>query len=332
MDIYAFKDTSNITSSSGGAFPAILKAVEEMEGRRPIVYGAAFDDCFDVRHIRAVSEEDFQRLRGSKYVKSTMGSSIGDAVSDLMNGEIVVFSGTPCQIAGMKKRVEQESADDSKLYLIDIVCHGTPQQRVWKDFKSWLEGKYRSKLTDFSFRYAPARWKRYPTMASFENGKRIVNGFKLRRYTELFYSDLALESACYNCHFANTKRPSDITIGDFWGIRKVIPQFPYKEEVSQILPNTSKGNDIVDALKRNSNYIVGVSTLDKAQKYQMSFLQPTKKPDNVGAFWQDYQMKPFERVLKEYAGYNFCGMCKYCIKRFLGETKILLLVKSILKK
>lgn len=332
MDIYAFKDTSNITSSSGGAFPAILKAVEEMEGRRPIVYGAAFDDCFDVRHIRAVSEEDFQRLRGSKYVKSAMGSSIGDAVSDLVNGEVVVFSGTPCQIAGMKKRVEQESADDSKLYLIDIVCHGTPQQRVWEDFKRWLEGKYRSKLMDFSFRYTPARWKSYPTMASFENGKRIVNGFKLRRYTELFYSDLALESACYNCHFANTNRPSDVTIGDFWGIRKVIPHFPYKEEVSQILPNSPKGEKIVTYLEENSSYIIGASTMEEAQKYQMSFFQTTKKPDDTDIFWADYQEKSFEYILKKYAGYNGVGLCKYCLKRFLGETKILLLIKSILKR
>lgn len=332
MDIYAFKDSSNITSSSGGAFPAILKAVEEMEGRRPIVYGAAFDDCFDVRHIRAVSEEDFLKLRGSKYVKSSMESSICDAISDLVSGELVVFSGTPCQIAAIRKRVEHELIDASKLYLIDIVCHGTPQQRVWKDFKHWLETKYRSKLTDFSFRYTLARWKSYPTMASFENGKCIINGFKLRRYTELFYSDLALEKACYNCHFANTNRPSDVTIGDFWGIRKVIPHFPYKEEVSQILPNSSKGERIINFLGGNSSYIICTSRLEEAQKYQMSFFQKTKKPDNVDIFWADYQEKSFEHILKKYAGYNCAGFCKYCLKRFLGETKILLLIKSTLKK
>lgn len=332
MKIYAFKDPNNATSSSGGAFPAIIEVVKLIEGVMPIVYGAAFDDSFSVVHIRATNEKEYLRLRGSKYVRSSLDGIFESVYCDLNNGYPVIFSGTPCQIVAMKNRLAKEKTNISKLYLVDIVCHGTPKIIVWKDFKNWIEDKYNSRLVDFSFRYSKTKWKSYPIMAKFENGKQYVNSFKLRRYTELFYSDLTLVSGCYRCKYANINRISDITIGDFWGIRSVLPHFPYNEEVSQVLPNTTKGDNIVRKLLENRSYYMDKTDIENVIQYQTSFMKPTMKPKNVEEFWMKYKEESFETILEKYAGYNTWGFLRHIIKKVLGKTGFIRLVKNILKK
>ncbi len=331
-EIYAFKDIHNYDSSSGGAFPAIIRAVGLIERCNPIVYGAAFDENFNVKHIRTSCEEEYISLRGSKYVQSKLGNIYDSVCSDLIDGKVVIFSGTPCQMEGLNKKILKDGVDNSRLYLVDIVCHGTPKPIVWNDFKEWLEQRENSRLVEFSFRYSKAKWKSYPVMARFENEKRYINSFKLRRYTELFYSDLILNSGCYKCPFANINRNSDITIGDFWGIRKVIPEFPYKEEVSQVLVNTQKGKKLIEIMKNFEKCNVVEAELEKAIIYQMCFNHPTRKPDLYEEFWNDYSSMDFQNILKKYGGYNFRGAIKHLLKKFLGETGILILLKNIIKR
>lgn len=331
MNVYAFKDVSNIDSSSGGAFPAIIAAVRKLYNCFPVVYGAAFDEEFNVKHIRTNSIEEYVKLRGSKYVRSNLGNVYQDVLFDLQNGKVVIFSGTPCQVAALKKRVALSDVGEEKLILIDIVCHGTPKAAVWDDFKEWLMKRYHGKLCDFSFRYKKARWKSYPTMARFDNGKKVVNSFILRRYTELFYSDLILNQGCYHCKYATILRHSDITVGDFWGIRKVLPKFPFKEEVSQVLVNSSKGMTIIDELKNVKDFYMEEASADKSKKYQSTFNAPTHKPANTDRFWTDYNTMDFEAVLSKYASYNVIGFFKHCTKRALGETGILTAIKTALK-
>ena len=331
MKIYAFKDPKNELSSSGGAFPAIIQAIADIERETPIVYGAAFDTNFSVSHIRTTCQEEYLKLYGSKYVRSKLCNCYENVVDDLNNRKLVVFSGTPCQISGLKNFVKTKGIDSTKLYLIDIVCHGTPQAKVWEDFKKWIEEKEKSKLIAFSFRYKQARWKSYPIMAQFDNGKKYVNNFKLRRYVELFYSDLILNESCYKCPFANTSRVSDITIGDYWGIRKTENEFPYKEEVSQILVNSEKGNLIINSFFDNNEYIICETNIEEAKKFQTTFNNPTSKPSKTYEFWSDYNNMEFENILKKYAGYNTRGMIKHCLKGFFGQTGLLLLIKDLLK-
>lgn len=332
MNIYAFKDVSNTDSSSGGAFPAIISAVSKLYDCLPVVYGAAFDEEFNVKHIRASTEDEYIRLRGSKYVRSDLGNVFQSVLQDLKNGEVVIFSGTPCQVAALKKKVAISEVDEEKLILVDIVCHGTPKAVVWNDFKEWLTKQYHGKLTDFSFRYKKARWKSYPTMARFDNGKTVINSFKLRRYTELFYSDLTLNQGCYKCPYATVSRQSDITIGDFWGIRRVLPDFPFKEEVSQILVSSPKGMTIIEELQNVKDYYMEEANVDDSKKYQSTFTAPTHKPINADRFWSDYNTMDFQTILSKYASFNFKGFIKHCIKRGLGETGLLIAIKNALRR
>ena len=332
MKIYAFKDVSNTDSSSGGAFPAIISAVSKLYDCLPVVYGAAFDEEFNVKHIRTCTDEEYIKLRGSKYVRSDLGNVFEDVLCDLQNNKVVIFSGTPCQVAALKKKVAISEVDEEKLILVDIVCHGTPKAVVWNDFKEWLMKQYHGRLTDFSFRYKMARWKSYPTMAQFDNGKTVINSFKLRRYTELFYSDLVLSQGCYKCPYASISRQSDITIGDFWGIRRVLPNFGFNEEVSQILVSSTKGMTIIEEMQGTKEFRMEEANVDESKKYQSTFTAPTHKPINTDGFWSNYNTMDFQAILSKYASYNFIGFIKHCIKRGLGETGLLIAIKNALKR
>ena len=332
MKIFAFKDVSNTDSSSGGAFPAIISAVIKLYDCMPVVYGAAFDEDFNVKHIRTNTEEEYIKLRGSKYVRSDLGNVFQSVLQDLKNGEVVIFSGTPCQVAALKKKVAISEVDEEKLILVDIVCHGAPKEVVWNDFKEWLTKQYHGKLTDFSFRYKKARWKSYPTMARFDNGKTVINSFKLRRYTELFYSDLTLNQGCYKCPYATISRQSDITIGDFWGIRRVLPTFGFNEEVSQILVSSPKGMTIIEELQCVKEFHLEEASVEESRKYQSGFIASTPKPISTDRFWSDYHTMDFQETLAKYASYDLKGFFKHCIKRALGETGLLIMIKNVLRR
>ena len=205
---YAFKNKQKDNSSSGGAFPSIVSLVaKEYDAESSIiVYGAAFDEEFNVKHIEIQGTKEIDKLCGSKYVRSDTSGIYNAVLSHLVAGENVIFSGTPCQVHSLTKFLKLKKCNTDRLLTIDIVCHGTILPDVWADYRKWLIKKHRSDIVDFSFRYQNTKWKSYPSMVQFANGKKYINSFDLRRYTEIFYSDLALCSACYNCRFVGNKK------------------------------------------------------------------------------------------------------------------------------
>lgn len=330
---YALKNVKECLSSSGGAFPSIVKHFTlQTDESRLAVYGAAFDKNYNVSHCRIDNIKDLPLLCGSKYVGSDLNGIFVQVKQDLTNELDVVFSGTPCQVHALNKYLESYHTPTEKLLTIDIVCHGTIKKEVWLDFKKWLEYKHKSKICDFSFRYSKTKWQSYPSMARFENGKKIVNSFFLRRYTDIFYSDMALKEKCYSCKFANADRVSDITIGDFWGIRKVIPKFPYHERVSEVYVNTEKGKKIVDSMLNDKDLIVNPCLSADASRYQQAMNHCVEKPKETDQFWIDYKNNDFEFVLKKYFNYNIPGFCIHAFRRIAGELGLITLAKEILKR
>lgn len=330
---YALKNEKERFSSSGGAFPSIVKHFSlQTDKSRLAVYGAAFDKNFNVSHCRIDDIKDLPLLCGSKYVGSDLSGVFFQVKQDLLNGLYVAFSGTPCQVYALNKYLGNNPTLIEKLLTIDIVCHGTIKKDVWLDFKKWLEGKYKSRIKDFSFRYAGARWQSYPSMVEFENGKKIVNSFILRRYTDIFYSDMALKEKCYSCKFASNDRVSDITIGDFWGIRKIIPEFPYHERVSEVYVNTEKGKKIVDSMLNDKNLILASCLSTDASRYQQAMNHCVEKPKETDRFWCYYKKNGFETVLKKYFNYNVPGFFTHVFRRIAGELGLVAFAKEILKK
>ena len=316
--VFAFKNYEVVGSSSGGAFPTIIKAISDIEKKDIVIYGATFDENLNVVHKRVVGLMSMTGLQGSKYVQSKIGDCYKQVQEDLMQNAVVVFSGTPCQVHGLKNFLENKSIKTDNLYLIDIICHGTAQTLLWNKYKEWLEKKNGQKLKRFSFRYHEEKSTAYASMALFENGKTLVNTYDVQLYNRLFLSNLALQEGCYRCPFAKVDRCGDITIGDFWGVEKLIPEFGEKHSVSQILVNTTKGQEVVNRFEKLSDKIRIVEyKKDDYLKYQRQLNGPTIEPSKAKEFKKDLYDLPFDKVLKKYMNYGIVSKMKFYIKKYL---------------
>lgn len=326
MRVYALKNNSKKNSASGGAFPTIIEALQEMGDNKLVVYGAKFDENLQVQHGRGTTQREYAEFQGSKYVESDLKGVFKKVEEDLIANSRVLFSGTPCQISAISKYLSAQNVMTNNLFLVDIICHGTPNVKIWNDFIKWLEKKYKSKVVEFSFRYQYAKWKDYPVRVKFSNGKIVVNSYETRLYMQLFAKRLIMRECCYSCPHARIKRCSDITIGDFWGIKTVMPDFPYNNSVSEVLVNTEKGNQIINHIlmeaKTNTNVVIEQCLSDEYIKYQHNLNSATERPYNIEAFKRDYAEYGFDYVIKKYIGYSLLGKVKHCVRKICGEKGI----------
>ena len=315
-DVYAarHKDMQEIeTSRSGAAFIALSDWVIEHGG---IVYGAGYTDHFRVVHKRAVSKEERNEFKGSKYVQSDLTGVFRQVKADLMAGLLVMFSGTPCQTAGLNSYIGKKLREN--LYLVDIVCHGVPGPFIWRDYLAYLERKHGDKICWVNFRDKQL----YGWTAHHESFK-FVNGGGKMTFTYTFYKHIMFRHSCGVCPYTNTHRPSDITLADFWGWEKTDPTFNVDDKgVSLVLINTEKGRKLFEAVKDNMN-IIPVKLEDCLQPnlQHPSIIHP-KRMD----FERDYARKGFEYVMKKYGDMGW----RYRVRRILGKVKRIM--KGVLRK
>lgn len=236
------KDMTEIeTSRSGAAFIAISDYVIEHGG---IVYGAGYTGHFRVIHKRATTKAERDEFKGSKYVQSDMGTVFRQVRQDLRDGHVVLFSGTPCQTAGLNAFIGKKLRE--RLILVDIVCHGVPGPQIWDDYLTNIEKKMGSPISWVNFRDK----NKFGWTAHRETFKFVKNGGGKMSFTSTFYKHIILRHSCGICPYCNTRRPSDITIGDFWGWEKTDPEFNKDDKgVSLVLINTPKGVEIFNAVK-----------------------------------------------------------------------------------
>ena len=331
--VYAFRNTKDIydISSSGGAYIAICDALYT-KYRDVIVYGAKFDENLRVVHSKVTTRLECEQFCGSKYIASDFTGVLQDVEQELRMNKIVLFTGTPCQVYALRHYCDSRGIDIRGLYLVDIICHGTGEPKVWRKYKEWLEKKYNSRIIRFDFRYKKSKWKSYPVRVVFENGKELINSHNARLYTNMFLSRLIMRDCCYQCKYSNLDRISDLTIGDFWGISKVMPDFPKDHFTSEILVNTKKGEDIMQSISHFPDVSVSECFSDSYIKYQHNLNQPTVKNERVSQFKVDMDRLSFDDILKIYAGNNVKGKMVYWLKRLLAESGLTDLVKRILRK
>lgn len=327
---YAYKNTSDVLDecSSGGAFVGIVSALKKMTRGEFAVYGAEWDDCFNVIHGRAQTEEECIKFCGSKYVQSNLGDCFITIEDDLKNGLTVLFTGTPCQISALKKYLHHKDIKTEKLLLVDIVCHGVTQQRFWKDYIQWLEKREKAKLIEFSFRYKRRGWKGYPVLAVFENGKRYENSFKASHYINIYRKGLLMRESCFNCRYPGAFE-SDITIGDFWGIEACMPEIPVSGGVSVVICHSEKGKQIATLLNDERQYLKQTPN-DQYLNYNHNLKHKTSKPELYEQFWLDYKNRGIDYVLKRYGDNSVMGMIKFYFVRFIRDTGVLTIVKNLL--
>lgn len=281
------------TSSSGGVFYEVAKQFIQNGG---VVYGCAFDENMVARHICVKTIEGLEKLKSSKYVQSDMGNTMSEIKRRLLQGEKVLFSGTPCQIAGLQNFL---SKDYENLLLIDIFCHGVPSPTLFADYLDYLSKQYDGgKPISVNFRNKQRGWKRLYMEVCFDNGKRhyIYSGYD--RYEGMFLHNLSLRPSCYECKFTKSERFGDITLGDFWGIGKKYPQWDDDRGISVVMLNTDKG---VDAYEQIADLFESrEETLDTVKAGQRTLYAPTKKNPNRDAFYQMYTEKGCKEALEHY--------------------------------
>lgn len=255
-------------SSSGGMFAELANFVLSKNG---VVFGCSMErveDGFDVKHIYIEDEKDLYKLQGSKYVQSRIGNTIKEAKEFLDKGRFVLYSGTPCQIAGLKAYLKQ---DYDNLLTVDLSCTGTPSLEIFNSFIKFLEKKFGQKIIKFEFRNKERMgWSCGNALITFENGKQKILYNNVTSYLYLFINKKLQNKSCQNCKYTGFERISDITIADAWGIEKeyselVKNKFNINNGLSLVIVNTDKAEQVIKQL--SDNIIIESVDINKLQKY-----------------------------------------------------------------
>lgn len=277
-------------SASGGVFSAVLDAYCK---ENFIVFGVQFDEKFRVIHTCVDSLDGAQKYRKSKYVQSDVNDAYRNAEAFLKDGKNVLFTGTPCQIAGLRLYLRKEY---DNLFCLDLVCHGVPSQSMFNKYMKYIEGKYKGDITDFTFRHKTqdkkGKWNSKNVKFKVD-GKEIIHSPNEDFYLKGFHGELLYRPSCYNCKYANPNRISDITMADFWGVEKLFPEEDVHKGVSVILVNTPKGQEILKELTKTMSlmevdidYVIASNAqlnhpANKHPKYEEFFKQINNVPFNI---------------------------------------------------
>ena len=301
-------------SQSGGAFVALSNAILEEEG---IVYGCILDEKFNAIHTSADNKKQRDMMRGSKYVQSNLKNTFKEIKEILSNNEKIMFVGTPCQVSGLREYIgEQEN-----IIYVDLLCHGVPSPKIWREHLEFLKqksGKFQKKkeIKEIVFRdKLKHRWEESIIRLKIEKKEYFD-----RLFSGLFYSNYTLRPACYNCPYKKDNLRGDITIADFWGIDKILPDFYDKKGTSLVLVHNERGKKLFNNAKKY---------LDYRQVYNQDWMnfqmkEAATKPNNREQFWEDFQIRGYNYILKKYMKNTIWGNFKRNIKGAIYKMNFLI--------
>lgn len=233
-------------STSGGVFTSLAELTLNKGG---IVFGVRFDEDMNVIYDVADNQSKCNTFNGSKYVTADNEGILSKVKKSLEAGEYVLFTGTPCQAAGLKSYLSQ---DYEKLHIVDIICKGTSSPKYYKRYIEYLEAANEAKVTNIKFRSKLYGWESPYLSIKFCSGKKIIESYKSNVFAKAYSKNLTLRPSCFNCEFASLKcGVGDITIGDYWGITQQHPEMHNKKGVSIIRINNKKGIDLFDQIKNS---------------------------------------------------------------------------------
>ena len=276
------------TQSGGVCTVFSQKAIESNKG---VVYGVGFDSEWNAIHKRATTTKGIEEFKGSKYVQSNIEQVYDSIIADIKNKGIeqIVVTGTACQIAGIKSFLKIKKQPLDKIVFIDIICHGVPSPKVWRDHLK-IDVK-REGLKNVKFRNKRFGWsshtETYYYKNSFSHGK---------CYTHFFYMEVISRKCCNSCIYASYNRESDITVADFWGYKKAGLSYD-SFGISECLINTPKGEAFFDRCKDS----LEVSEITREQADQWNLNQPTVvDPVKRAEFWSLYHKDGYKAVRDAY--------------------------------
>ncbi len=278
-------------SSSGGIFSEIATNFIKQGG---LVCGAAINEQHKIHHTIIDKLENLYLLQGSKYVQSDLASCLEEIGSNLKAGHKLLFTGTPCQVAALKKSFKSEH-----LYTLDVLCHGVPSQKLFNTYIEFLEKKHKGTLTEIAFRDKE------------RNGWSITQRYKIRKghkektyyldrhlseYFSGFLRNMTQRESCYQCPYTTIERVGDITLADFWGVDRVRPELHNRAGTSLILSNSRKGDEMIHQLSRD--VVLAPVTQKEALVQNINFLSPPERHPHRDCIYKEIYEKGFELVGK----------------------------------
>lgn len=280
------------SSSSGGVF---ILLCEEVINNGGVVFGAAFDEKFNVIHTYAETIEESNRFRGSKYVQSKVGNTYKKAKEFLDKGKIVLFSGTPCQISGLDAYLMKKY---DNLILIDIACHGVPSPLVYRSYINKLVKKKGTNIKEISFRDKSTGWKDYSVSFKFKNGKELKQFRIDNTYMNGYLKDIFLRPSCYNCKFKKPVTSADLTLADYWGVQNKHPEFDDDKGTSLILVNSKKGQNLLNKITNKLKIIP--TDFEYATKCNPSIIKSSNYNKERDEFFLKFSEQNVIKNIKKY--------------------------------
>ena len=282
-------DPMRMRSSSGGVF---YELADQMLRDGGYVCGAVFDDEFHVKHILSDAKEDVLRMMGSKYAQSDVGYCYREVKDVLEKGRKVLFSGCPCQVAGLRTFLGKEYPN---LVLVELICHGIPSDHMLQTYIGMQERKYGARLTRMEFRNKKKGWHNSSVRMEFENHRIYSIPYTADAHTIGFLRNITLKSSCYDCHFRNFTAGSDIIMGDFWGAEVELPEDDNKG-ISAILVNSGKGMDIID----RCNLALTPANVETVIKYNKNLLCSAAVSPQRSSFYAHADTNGLEETIRIY--------------------------------
>ncbi len=278
------------SSSSGGIFSILAEEIFKQNG---IVFGAVLQEDMTVCHTYATNSFELNRLKGSKYVQSNIEDSFQITKSFLDNDKFVLFTGTPCQIAGLKNYLKK---DYDKLITADILCHGAPSPLVFRKFIKYKMDCNNKSVSNVLFRAKYPTWESFSTKILYSDNTMEYDN----SYVRLFLKDLFLRENCHQCQYAHSNRVGDITLGDFWAYKETAPEYIQNDNlgISFISINTNKGLKIFKAVKKKLG--LAKRRLEDAAKGNPTLSHATPKNCNSDIFWKDIVFMEWDKLIDKY--------------------------------
>ena len=312
---YNKNEEIRLNSSSGGIFTLIAEHVLRLDG---VVFGACYNNKFEVVHSYTESIEGLEKFRGSKYVQSSIGNTYKKAKVFLDEGKVVFFTGTPCQIGGLLAYLRKNY---DNLYTQDLICHGAPSPMVWGRYVKYREKCAGAPTQRTFFRNKKYGWKMYSVQFEFSNCTEYIKHLREDVFMKGFLSDLYLRPSCHKCSFKAEHRPSDITLADFWGIENVLPEMDDDKGTSVIMINSNKGRLLFNGVK--DQMVLGGKEVDIStiKKYNPALVKSAIAHKNRRKFFHNINKYEFDELIKKYCVYTYGIRLKKFIYRLLSRIK-----------
>lgn len=296
-DVYAVQnidDQEREKSSSGAVFPLLAEYVLDQNG---VVFGAGYNNRLEVVHKACVSMDELEALKGSKYVQSDIGDCYRKAKEYLDARRTVLFTGTPCQIAGLHSFLQKEY---SNLFTQDLICHGVPSPFIWRKYLDYREKTEGSDALFASFRNKDKGWRVFSLFIEFKNKSIYKETLFNDMYLLMFLKNICLRKSCEHCAFKDIHRQSDITLADLWGLKTILPEWDDDKGTSLVMIHTKKGKELLNNI---SNKIKLQSIeYDIAVKSNPSMTESVTASPLRDRLLKDSEKMPFDKLYEKYCG------------------------------